>query len=78
MTRAIKAIDYEAEPTDPQLDLLRTAARAIKKHEKMKAEMRKHEEHLARCCQVYGSVYRIWGFRPEHLVQACKARGLLK
>ena len=73
---------------DPQLDLLRVGAKAIEKHERLKAELRQHERlkaemqaherHLSLVCQTYGSVYKVWGFRPEHLRQACVARGLLK
>ena len=78
----IKVIDPSADDDekgiDAQLDLLRVAARAIKKHERLKAELRAHERHLSLVCQTYGSVYKIWGFRPEHLRQACVARGLLK
>ena len=61
-----------------ELDLLRVGAKAIEKHERLKAELRQHERHLSLVCQTYGSVYRVWGFRPEHLRQACVARGLMK
>jgi hypothetical protein len=78
----IKVIDPDAvddeKDIDAQLDLLRVAARAIKKHERLKAELKQHERHLSLVCQTYGSVYKVWGFRPEHLRQACVARGLLK
>ncbi len=78
----IKVIDPSADDDekgiDAQLDLLRVAARAIKKHERLKAELKQHERHLSLVCQTYGSVYKVWGFRPEHLRQACVARGLLK
>jgi hypothetical protein len=72
------SIDDDEADIDPELDLLRVAARAIEKHERLKAELRQHEQHLSRVCQTYGSHYRVWGFRPEHLRQACIARGLLK
>lgn len=78
----IKVIDPSADDDekgiDAELDLLRVAARAIKKHERLKAELKQHERHLSLVCQTYGSVYKVWGFRPEHLRQACVARGLLK
>jgi hypothetical protein len=67
-------IDHE---TDEQTALLYEAAQAIKKHERLKAEMKAHEAQLSRICQEYSSAYRIWGFRPEHMKQACVARGLL-
>ena len=74
----IESFPADDDNIDPQLDLLRVAARAIKKHERLKAELRQHERHLSLVCQVYGSVYKIGGFRPEHMRQACVARGLLK
>jgi hypothetical protein len=70
--------DADEEGIDAQLDLLRVAAKAIQKHERLKAELRAHEQHLSRVCQTYGQHYRVWGYRPEHLRQACIARGLLK
>ena len=70
--------DDDEKDIDAELDLLRVAARAIEKHERLKAELRQHEQHLSRVCQTYGQHYRVWGFRPEHLRQACIARGLLK
>lgn len=72
------AVDDDEEGIDPELDLLRVGARALEKHERLKAELRKHERHLSLVCQVYGRHYRVWGFRPEHLRQACVARGLMK
>jgi ABC-type Fe3+-citrate transport system substrate-binding protein len=72
------AVDDDEKDIDAELDLLRVAARAIQKHERLKAELRQHEQHLSRVCQTYGQHYRVWGFRPEHLRQACVARGLLK
>jgi len=72
------AVDDDEKDIDAELDLLRVAARAIEKHERLKAELRRHEQHLSRVCQTYGQHYRVWGFRPEHLRQACIARGLLK
>jgi ABC-type Fe3+-citrate transport system substrate-binding protein len=72
------AVDDDEKDIDAELDLLRVAAKAIEKHERLKAELRQHEQHLSRVCQTYGQHYRIWGYRPEHLRQACVARGLLK
>ncbi len=72
-----KAIEKH-ERLKAELDLLREGARALEKHEGLKAELRQHERHLSLVCQVYGRHYRVWGFRPEHLRQACVARGLMK
>jgi ABC-type Fe3+-citrate transport system substrate-binding protein len=72
------AVDDDEKDIDAELDLLRVAAKAIEKHERLKAELRQHEQHLSRVCQTYGQHYRVWGYRPEHLRQACVARGLLK
>jgi hypothetical protein len=76
--KAIEPFPADDDDIDPELDLLRVAARAIEKHERLKDELRRHERHLSLVCQTYSSHYKIWGFRPEHLRQACVARGLLK
>jgi len=76
--KAIEPFPADDDDIDPELDLLRVAARAIEKHERLKDELRRHERHLSLVCQTYGQHYRVWGFRPEHLRQACVARGLLK
>lgn len=74
----INTFPADDDDINPELDLLRVAARAIEKHERLKDEMRRHERHLSLIVQTYGSVYKIYGFRPEHLRQACVARGLLE
>jgi len=76
--KVIEPFPADDDDIDPELDLLRVAARAIQKHERLKAELQAHERHLSLVCQTYGKHYRVWGFRPEHLRQACVARGLLK
>jgi len=63
--------------TKEQMRVLRDAARALKEHDRMKAALRAQEAHLAAVSRDYGNTYRIWGFRPEHLRQACVARGLI-
>ena len=65
------------ETDKEQLRVLRTAAKALKRHEKLKAELKAHENYLSLVCQSYGNAYRVWGVRPEHLRQACIARGLM-
>ena len=72
------SIDDDEADIDAELDLLRVGAKAIEKHERLKAELKQHERHLSLVCQTYGQHYRVWGFRLEHLRQACVARGLLK
>jgi hypothetical protein len=63
--------------TKEQTRVLREAAKALKEHDKLKAALRAQEAHLTAVSRDYGNTYRIWGFRPEHLRQACVARGLL-
>jgi len=63
--------------TKEQMRVLRAAAKALKTHDKLKAALREQEAHLTSVSREYGSTYRIWGFRPEHLRQACVARGLI-
>ena len=65
------------ETDKEQLRVLRTAAKALKRHEKLNAELKAHENYLSLVCQSYGNAYRVWGVRPEHLRQACVARGLM-
>ena len=60
-----------------QMRVLRAAAKAIKDHDKLKAALRAHEARLSDVSRDYGNIYKIWGFRPEHLRQACVARGLI-
>jgi P2-related tail formation protein len=63
--------------TQEQMRVLRDAARALKAHDRLKAALREQEAHLTAVSRAYGETHRIWGFRPEHLRQACVARGLL-
>jgi hypothetical protein len=65
------------DTTKEQLRVLREAAKTLKEHDRLKAALREQEAHLAAVSRDYGNTYRIWGFRPEHLRQACVARGLL-
>jgi len=65
------------DTTREQTRVLREAVKVLKRQEKLKAELRAHEAHLTAVCRDYGNVYKIWGFRPEHLRQACVARGLI-
>jgi hypothetical protein len=63
--------------TKDQMRVLRTAAKAIKEHDKLKAALRAQEAHLSDVRRDYGNIYKRWGVRPEHLRQACVARGLI-
>ena len=60
-----------------QMRVLRSAAKALKAHDRLKAALREQEAHLSDVSRDYGNVYKIWGVRPEHLRQACVARGLI-
>ena len=44
--KVIEPFPADDDDIDPELDLLRVAARAIEKHERLKAELRQHEQHL--------------------------------
>jgi len=63
--------------TSEQYNVLQRAAEALTHHDKLKAELRAQETHLNSVCRDYGSIYRIWGFRPEHMRMACAAHGLI-
>lgn len=60
-----------------QMRVLRAAAKALKDHDKLKVALRAQEAHITSVSRDYGNIYKIWGFRPEHLRQACVARGLI-
>jgi hypothetical protein len=53
------------------------AAELLKEQEALKAQLRANEARLAIVGREYGDAYKIWGFRPEVLRQACVARGVL-
>jgi hypothetical protein len=53
------------------------AAELLKQKEALKAQLRANEAQLAIVSREYGDAYKIWGFRPEVLRQACVARGVL-
>ena len=63
--------------TDEQAEVLQLAADAFKEHDKLKAALRAQEAHLSDVRRDYGNIYKRWGVRPEHLRQACVARGLI-
>jgi hypothetical protein len=58
-------------------DILKAAAKALRRHEKLKQEMRDSETAIRRLCRQYDLASGARGFAPHHLAQACKARGLL-
>jgi hypothetical protein len=65
------------DTTKEQLRVLREAAKTLKEHDRLKAALREQEAHLAAVSREYGIAFRVCGFRPEHVRQACVARGLL-
>ena len=75
MKHVKKATSYGL--TSEQCEVLQRAAEALKQHDKLKAELRAQETHLSSVCRDYGAIYKVWGFRPEHMRLACAAHGLL-
>ena len=63
--------------TDEQAEVLQRAADTLREHDKVKAALKALEARLSDVSRDYGNVYRLWGVRPEHLRQACVARGLM-
>ena len=53
------------------------AAKLLKEQEALKVQLRANEAQLSVVAREYGEAYKIWGFRPEVLRQACVARGVL-
>lgn len=62
---------------ETQREVLVRVAGLLKEQEALKAQLRANEVQLTAAGREYGEAYRIWGFRPEILRQACVARGLL-
>lgn len=60
-----------------EIAVLKEAAKALKKHDKLKQEMREAEDTLRALCREYDVAAGVWGFQPHHLRRACEARGLL-
>ena len=53
------------------------AAELLKEQDALKARLRANEAQLTAVGREYGDAYKVWGFRPEVLRQACVARGVL-
>lgn len=62
---------------EKQHDVVLRAAELLKEKEALKAQLRANEAQLSDVARQYGEAYKIWGFRPEVLRQACVARGVL-
>jgi hypothetical protein len=62
---------------EKQHDVVLRAAKLLKEQEALKVQMRINEARLSEVAREYGDAYKIWGFRPEVLRQACVARGVL-
>lgn len=62
---------------EKQHDVVLRAAELLKEQEALKVQMRINEARLSEVAREYGDAYKIWGFRPEVLRQACVARGVL-
>jgi hypothetical protein len=62
---------------DKQHEVLLRAAELLKEQEALKVQLRINEVRLSEVAREYGDAYKIWGFRPEVLRQACVARGVL-
>jgi hypothetical protein len=63
--------------TTEQVEVLRKAAKTLKEHDRLKAALREQQERLSDVSREYGIAFRVCGFRPEHVRQACVARGLI-
>jgi len=62
---------------EKQHDVVLRAAELLKEQEALKVQLRINEVRLSEVAREYGDAYKIWGFRPEVLRQACVARGVL-
>lgn len=62
---------------ETQYAVVLRAAELLKQKEALKTQLRANEAQLSDVAREYGDAYKIWGFRPEVLHQACVARGVL-
>lgn len=62
---------------ETQYAVVLRAAELLKQKEALKTQLRANEAKLSDVAREYGDAYKIWGFRPEVLRQACVARGVL-
>lgn len=63
--------------TQEQMRVLRDAAKTLKEYDRLKAALREQQARLSDVSREYGIAFRVCGFRPEHVRQACQARGLI-
>lgn len=54
--------------------VLRDAAEALARHDRLRTEMRQVETDLRTLCRRYDRAAGVWGSRPEHLRYAIEAR----
>ena len=55
-------------------DIIKEAARALAKQEKLKAEARDLEAQVRKLCLEYGQAAGMWGVAPYHLKCAVETR----
>ena len=60
-----------------ELDVLKQAAKAIRKHEKLKQDIREAEEAIRLLCRAFDAASGCSGMPPYKLRLACEIRGLL-
>lgn len=58
--------------------VLKEAAKALNKMEKLKQDMRQTEEEVRTLCRRYDSVSGLRGCQSYHLRMACQEHGLIK
>jgi len=58
-------------------DILAEAARALAERDRLEKAVKDCDAALRVLCRQYGDAARVWGTGPQHLRQACIARGLL-
>lgn len=60
-----------------ELKVLRAAAKALAKNERLRKELRESDERVRYLCRKFDEASGSRAFAPHHLKQACAARGLI-
>ena len=60
-----------------ELKVLREAAKALAKNEKLRKELRESDERVRYLCRKFDEASGCRAFAPHHLRRACEARGLI-
>lgn len=58
----------------PEDEIIRKAAKAFARYDKLKAQQRELDDEIRRLCREYDIAMRVWGWQPHHMRQAIESR----